>query len=66
MPVYWVRITAPPVDGKANKHLIKMLAKQFSVAPSSIQLLSGETVREKRLCIPNPKQLPDFILPPKK
>jgi len=61
-----IRITTPPIDGKANKHLIKVLAKLFSVAPSTIQLLNGETAREKRLCIPAPNQLPDLILPPKK
>jgi uncharacterized protein (TIGR00251 family) len=31
-----VRITAPPVDGKANQHLIAYLAKQFRVAKSDL------------------------------
>ena len=56
-----IRITAAPVDGKANKHLIAFLAKTFKVAKSSIQLLSGETSRNKRLLIPQPKALPEFI-----
>ncbi|MCK5263328.1 MAG: YggU family protein [Gammaproteobacteria bacterium] len=56
-----IRITAPPVDGKANKHLIAFLAKTFKVAKSSIELLSGETGRNKRLLIHQPKVLPDAI-----
>jgi len=57
-----VRITAPPVEGKANQHLIKFLAKQFNVSKSQIKLLSGETSREKRFRISSPKLLPSFIL----
>ena len=56
-----VRITAPPVDGKANKHLIAFLAKSFKVAKSQIELLSGETGRNKRLLIKQPQSWPDFI-----
>lgn len=56
-----IRITAPPIDGKANQHLIKFLAKQFGVAKSSITLEKGETSRNKRFLIPSPKSLPPFI-----
>lgn len=51
-----IRITAPPVEGKANNHLIQFLAKSFGVAKSRIQLLSGESCREKRLCIESPNK----------
>ncbi|MDH5325436.1 MAG: DUF167 family protein [Gammaproteobacteria bacterium] len=53
-----VKIKAAPVDGKANQHLIKFLAKIFDVAPSHIQLLSGHTNRRKRLRIADPQILP--------
>ncbi len=56
-----IRITAPPIDGKANQHLLAYLAKLFKVAKSRITLLSGETGREKRVCIDDPQQLPDII-----
>jgi len=56
-----VRITAPPVDGKANAHLIKFLAKQFGVAKSAVTLLSGETGRDKRLRIHAPARLPEGL-----
>ncbi|MCK4708073.1 MAG: YggU family protein [Gammaproteobacteria bacterium] len=57
-----IRITAPPVDGKANKHLIAYLGKLFKVAKSQIDLLSGETGRNKKLLIHAPKKLPHQIL----
>jgi len=53
-----VRITAPPVDGKANQHLIKFLAKAFGVAKSQVTLLKGETGRDKRFAIKTPSRLP--------
>lgn len=53
-----IRITAPPVDGKANTHLIKFLAKSFKVSRSQIQLLAGESGRHKKLAIQQPGQLP--------
>jgi len=56
-----IRITAPPVDGKANKHLIAYLAGIFNVAKSQIQLLAGSSGRNKRLLIHSPRQLPDQI-----
>lgn len=54
-----IRITAPPVDGKANKHLIAFLAKLFRVPKSAITLVAGETGREKRVRIHAPRQLPE-------
>ena len=53
-----VRITAPPVDGKANRHLIQFLAKAFGVAKGQISLVSGATGRDKRLAIIAPARLP--------
>lgn len=56
-----VRITALPVDNKANKHLLKFLAKSFAVPQSHITLLNGLTQRCKRVQILNPSQFPDSI-----
>lgn len=42
-----ITVTAPPEDGKANKAVIKLLAKTLKVPPSSITLISGETSRLK-------------------
>lgn len=42
-----VSLTAPPVEGAANKALIEFLAKTLSVPKGSVQLMSGETSRNK-------------------
>lgn len=54
---YRVRITAPPVDGKANAHLIKFLAKHFGLKKSQINLISGETSRNKVIEIADIQEL---------
>lgn len=58
-----IKITAPPVDGQANQALIKFLAKMFAVPKSHIDLLNGETSREKRFKIHAPNKLPSLIRP---
>jgi uncharacterized protein (TIGR00251 family) len=42
-----VWITAKPVDGEANRALIKLLAKHYHVAKSQISIVSGQTRRNK-------------------
>lgn len=56
-----IRITAAPVDGKANKYLTIFLAKQFHVAKSCVIIISGENGRNKRVKILQPDKLPDII-----
>lgn len=46
-----IKITAPPVDGKANKCLIEFLSKLFKIPKSSIEILRGETSKEKTLLL---------------
>jgi uncharacterized protein (TIGR00251 family) len=56
-----IAITAPPVDGKANIHLAKFLAKQFKVAKRQITIEKGVLGRHKQIRIRNPGQLPELI-----
>lgn len=56
-----VAITAPPVDGKANAHLTKYLAKQFKVAKSLVEIEKGELGRHKQIRIHSPQQIPGEI-----
>ena len=42
-------LQTPPVDGKANAALIKILSKTLKCSKSSIILISGETSRDKLL-----------------
>lgn len=53
-----IRITAPPVDGKANAHLIQLLAKSFGVSKSKISIEKGELGRSKRVRIHAPVKFP--------
>lgn len=46
-----VKITAPPLDGRANDHLCRYLADVFGVSPVDVTLLSGETSRKKTVQI---------------
>lgn len=45
--VLQVKVTAPPVDGKANKALCRLIAKRVGVAPSRVSVVRGEKSREK-------------------
>ncbi len=56
-----VRITAPPVDGKANAHLIRYLSDVLDVPRSRIELLSGDTGKRKTLRIAGLATLPLFL-----
>lgn len=47
-----IKLTAPPVDNKANKALIEYLAKLLKVSKSSVILKSGETSKNKRFILP--------------
>jgi uncharacterized protein (TIGR00251 family) len=42
-----IRLTTPPVDGKANQALIKFLSKTLNIAKSQIELIQGGTSRLK-------------------
>ncbi|MGB0740747.1 MAG: DUF167 domain-containing protein [Planctomycetaceae bacterium] len=59
-----VTITARPVDGKANAHLIRWLAKLCDVPKSSIKVAAGETSRNKTVAISHPTRIPDDFLVP--
>ncbi len=45
------RVSAPPIDGAANKALIKLAAKSFAVPKSSVAISAGESSRLKTLLI---------------
>jgi uncharacterized protein (TIGR00251 family) len=57
-----VKVTAPPIDGKANEALIRFLAKKFGIPPSCIEIIKGLHSREKTLRISATVlgELPDF------
>ncbi len=46
-----VQLAAPPVDGEANAELVRFLAGCLGVPRASVELLSGETSRRKRVLL---------------
>ncbi len=42
-----VKLTSPPVEGKANKELIEVLAKEFNVAKKDIEIIAGQSSKNK-------------------
>jgi uncharacterized protein (TIGR00251 family) len=48
-----LRITAPPVDGKANEECRRYLAKLLKVSATSVEIISGDSSRDKVIRIYN-------------
>lgn len=46
-----IRLTSPPVDGAANRLCREFIADLFDVAKSSVEIISGDTSRHKRIRI---------------
>jgi uncharacterized protein (TIGR00251 family) len=46
-----VRLSAPPVEGKANDALIEFLAAHFGVPRRSVRIMAGLKSRQKRVVI---------------
>ncbi len=50
--VLQVRVTAPPVDGAANRALLELVAKALHVGITAVRIESGSTSPRKRLSVP--------------
>ena len=48
-----VKVTAQPIENKANKALIEFLSKNFKVPKSRIEIVKGETSKEKTILFKN-------------
>jgi uncharacterized protein (TIGR00251 family) len=46
-----VKIKAKPIDGEANAHLIKYLAKQFGLSKSAVIIEKGTTNQYKTMAL---------------
>lgn len=47
-----IRVAAPPIEGKANKELIRWLAKVLDLAPSEIEIVKGLGSKHKLVQVP--------------
>jgi uncharacterized protein (TIGR00251 family) len=50
--VLLVRVTAPPVEGKANDAVVALLAKALGTPRGAIQVVHGASARTKRISVP--------------
>jgi uncharacterized protein (TIGR00251 family) len=48
-----IKISSPPVDGSANKEIIKFFSKLLKTSKNNIKIIKGENSREKELFIAN-------------
>lgn len=56
-----LRITSPPVDGKANDAVRRFLADAFGVPLGRVELVAGAGSRDKLVRIVSPSKMPDEI-----
>lgn len=54
-----VRLTAPPVEGEANKECLKFLAKVFGVPKAHLEIVQGHKSRSKTILFRG--VVPEFI-----
>jgi hypothetical protein len=50
-PALKLKVTAPPVEGKANRATEALIAETLGIAPSSVRVIAGESSRQKRVAI---------------
>jgi uncharacterized protein (TIGR00251 family) len=56
-----VKLTSAPVDGKANKELIALLAKELGIKKRDVEILSGETSKNKVVKLIGVKSIEDIL-----
>ncbi len=56
-----LKIKSPPVDNKANKEIASYLANEFDVSKTNVELVSGQTSRDKRFLIKEPRVIPEWF-----
>ena len=49
-----IRVAAAPVEGAANRELIKFLSKTFRVPQNAVAIISGSNSKNKIIRITNP------------
>ncbi len=49
--VWWIRLTAPPVEGKANAALLEYLSDVLDIAKARLTLDRGHTSRQKAVAV---------------
>lgn len=56
-----IKLNAPPVDGKANKQLIGMMANEFGTNKLRVRIAMGARGRDKLIAIDGPGCIPAWF-----
>ena len=51
-----IRLTAPPVDDRANEALVRLLAERLNVPRAAVRIVAGEKSRRKRVVVAGVKR----------
>jgi uncharacterized protein (TIGR00251 family) len=51
-----IRVTAPPVDDRANEALVRLLAERLNVPRAAVRIVAGEKSRRKRVVVSGVKR----------
>lgn len=49
--IWKLKLTAQPIENKANKALVEFLSKYFKVAKSNVEIIKGHTGKDKKILI---------------
>jgi uncharacterized protein (TIGR00251 family) len=62
-----IRLTAPPVDDRANEALVRLLAERLNVPRAAVRIVAGEKSRRKRVVVRGVKreQVLELLAPAK-
>ena len=55
-----VKLTSPPVEGKANKELVEVLAKEFGIPKKDVEIISGQSSKNKTVRLIGVKSIDDI------
>lgn len=56
-----VRLSSPPVEGAANEELLALLAREFGLPKSHLELATGATGRDKVVLVRQPAVTPAWL-----
>jgi uncharacterized protein (TIGR00251 family) len=59
-----VKLNSPPVEGKANKELIEVLAREFKISKKDIEIIRGEKSKNKIVRLNGIKSIEDWTKKP--
>ncbi len=56
-----VKLTSPPVEGKANNELVEVLAKTLGIAKKNVEIISGKSSKNKIVKLYGIKSIDDLV-----